>query len=89
MKKSDMHHLGNYEYQICVYKKGAAGFQGAILITAHDGVPFIPVVEILTPSYFMAERAAQIEADSLAYELIKTGSISALAPHQSTKKISS
>ena len=86
MKKSDMHYFGDYEYQICVYAKGSAGFQGVILVTAHDGVPFIPVVEILTSTHFMAQRAAQIEVDALAYELIKTGAISALASHQSTNR---
>lgn len=83
MTKSDIHHLGDYEYQIYVYAKGTAGFQGAILITAHEGVPLSPVVEILTPTHFMAQRAAQIEADALAYQLIHTGAIVALLPSSS------
>lgn len=80
MTKSDIHHLGGYEYQICVYAKGTAGFQGAILITAQDGVPLAPVVEIITPTHFMAQRAAQIEGNTLAYQLINTGAIVALVP---------
>ena len=83
MTKSDIHHLGDYEYQICVYAKGTSGFQGAILITTHEGVPLSPVVEILTPTHFMAQRAAQIEADALAYQLIHTGAIVALLPSSS------
>lgn len=80
MEKIDLHHLGDYEYQICVYSKGSEGFQGVILLTKHAGVPFSPVVEIPTPTHFMAERAAYIEADALASQLIHTGAIVALLP---------
>jgi len=80
MGKIDLHHLGDYEYQICVYSKGSDGFQGVILVTAHAGVPLSPIVEIPTPTHFMAERAAYIEADAVADQLIHTGAIVALLP---------
>lgn len=78
------HQIKGYEYQICVYSKGSDSYLGVILMTARDGVPFSPIIEIPTLTHFGAERAAQIEADALALELIHTGAIDALLPSRET-----
>lgn len=80
MAKIELHHLGDYEYQICVYSKDSAGFQGVILVTKHAGVALSPIVEIPIPTHFMARRAAYIEAHAVASQLILTGAIANLIP---------
>ncbi|WP_162995596.1 hypothetical protein [Janthinobacterium agaricidamnosum] len=74
-----MQHRG-YEYQITSYRKGDGMFQGMILLTAHAGIQYSPIIEIPTPSAFKAERAARIEASALACQLIETGAMTALMP---------
>lgn len=74
------HHMGAYEYQICAYLNVSGAYQGVILVTAYAGTPYTPVVEIRTPTCFQAQRAAHIEAEALAVELIHTGTISKLLP---------
>lgn len=74
-----MQHRG-YEYQITSYRKGDGMFQGMILLTAHAGIQYSPIIEIPTPSAFKAERAARIEASALACQLIETGAMTALVP---------
>ena len=79
---NNKHELGDFEYQICVYSGISGTYKGVILITAHAGIPFSPIVEIPTPTQFMAERAAHIEAESIAVQLINTGAIMALLPKE-------
>ncbi|MGK5007659.1 hypothetical protein [Janthinobacterium sp. LB2P70] len=69
---------GDYEYQIVSYKKVDGRYQGMILLIAHAGIPYSPIVEIPTPSSFKSECAAQIEASALACQLIETGAVAAL-----------
>lgn len=77
---SEKHHIGDYDYEICVYSSASGQYQGVILVTAKDGIPYRPVVEIQTPAFFNASKAASIEADALANELIHTGAIAQLLP---------
>lgn len=72
-----MQHCG-YEYQIASYSRVDGKFQGVILITAHAGVPYCPIIQIPTPSAFKTDRAAMSEASSLALHLIGTEAINAL-----------
>lgn len=72
--------INGYEYQICVYSKGPDSYLGVILVTSRDGTPFSPIIEIPTLTHFGAKQAANIEADSLARQLIHTGAIDALLP---------
>lgn len=88
MEKIELHYLGDYEYQICVYSKDSAGFQGVILVTKHAGVALSPVVEIPIPTHFMARRAAYIEAHAVAKQLIHTGAIAILLPQWLTENSS-
>ena len=74
------HQIKGYEYQVCVYSTGAGLYSGVILVTSRNGVTLSRIVEIPTLTHFRAERAAQIEADALALELIHTGAIDALLP---------
>lgn len=71
---------GEYEYCIASYRKSDGMYQGLILLTAHAGIQFSPIVEIPTPSVFKADRAARIEASALACQLIETGAMIALVP---------
>ena len=71
---------GDYEYQIASYKKVNGMYQGVVLLTAHGGIEYSPIIEIPTPSVFKSERAARIEASALACELIETGGVAALVP---------
>ena len=74
------HQIKGYEYEVCVYSKGPGSYLGVILVTSREGVPFSPVIEKPTLTHFSAKRAAEIEADALALELIHTGAIDALLP---------
>lgn len=74
------HEIKGYGYEVCVYSKGPESYLGVILVTSRGGVPFSPVIEIPTLTHFAAKRAAEIEADALALELIHTGAIDALLP---------
>lgn len=74
------HQIKGFEYQICVYSKGPGSYLGMILVTACDGVALSPIIEIPTLTHFAAKRAAEIEADTLALELIHTGAIDSLMP---------
>lgn len=76
------YHIGGYDYEICVYSGTSGTYRGVILIIAHAGVLFSPILEIPTPTHFMAERAARLEAESLAHQLINTGAIVALLPKE-------
>lgn len=76
------HQIKGYEYEVCVYSKGLGSYLGVILVTSREGVPFSPIIEIPTLTHFAAERAAEIEADALALELIHTGAIDALLPSE-------
>ena len=78
-----MPHKG-YEYQISSYRKGDGMFQGMILLTAHAGIQYTPIIKIPTPSAFKAERAATIEASALACQLIETGGMTALVPQDAS-----
>lgn len=78
------HRIKGDEYQICVYSKRPNSYMGMILVTASDGVALSPIVEIPTLTHFAAKRAAEIEADTLALELIHTGAIDALLPPSRT-----
>lgn len=71
---------GEYEYCIASYRKSDGMYQGMILLTAYAGIQYSPIIEIPTPSVFKADRAARIEASTIAYELIETGAIIALVP---------
>ena len=71
---------GEYEYCIASYRKSDGMYQGLILLTAHAGIQFSPIIEIPTPSVFKADRAARIEASALACQLIETGAMTALVP---------
>ncbi|MEF2270567.1 hypothetical protein V3C40_27625 [Janthinobacterium sp. LS2A] len=73
---------GDYEYQIACYRKVNGMYQGMILLTAHAGIKYSPIVEISTTSVFKTERAAQIEASALACQLIETGSVASLVPKE-------
>lgn len=81
---TDKHQIKGYEYQVCVYSKGPGRYLGVILVTSRNGVSFSPIIEIPTLTHFGAERAAQIEADALALELIHTGAIDSLLPAEKT-----
>lgn len=81
---TDKHQIKGYEYQVCVYSKGPGRYLGVILVTSRNGVTLSPIIEIPTLAHFRAERAAQIEADALALELIHTGAIDALLPSRET-----
>ena len=74
------HHIKGYEYEICAYLNASGTYHGVILVKGCSGQPYIPIVEIQTPTAFRAQKAAQIEADALALELIHTGAITALLP---------
>lgn len=74
------HKIKGYEYQVSVYSQEPGSYLGVILVTSREGVPFSPVIEIPTLTHFSAKRAAEIEADALALELIHTGAIDALLP---------
>ena len=76
--------INGYEYEVCVYSKGPGSYLGVILVTSRQGVPFSPVIEIPTLTHFSAKRAAEIEADALALELIHTGAIESLLPIENT-----
>lgn len=78
------HQIKGYEYQVCVYSTAAGLYSGVILVTSRNGVTLSPIIEIPTLAHFRAERAAQIEADALALELIHTGAIDALLPLEDT-----
>ncbi|QYG08973.1 hypothetical protein [Janthinobacterium sp. PAMC25594] len=80
------HNMGDYEYQICAYLNSSGAYQGMIFVTAYAGKPYTPIVEIRTPTCFQAQRAARIEAEALAVELIYTGTLFRLLP---TCKVSS
>ncbi|WP_143452536.1 hypothetical protein [Janthinobacterium sp. 61] len=84
----NMQHRG-YEYQITSYRKGDGMFQGMILLTAHGGIQYTPIIKIPTPSAFKAERAAKIEASALACQLIETGALVALVPQDDSSSSSS
>lgn len=71
---------GDYEYQIVTYRKVGGMYQGMVLLTAHAGIQYSPIVEIPTPSVFKSERAARIEASALACQLIETCAVVALVP---------
>lgn len=71
---------GEYEYCIASYRKSDGMYQGLILLTAHAGIQYSPIIEIPTPSVFKADRAARIEASALACQLIETGAMIALVP---------
>lgn len=74
------HKIGGYHYQIRAQLNSSETYEGVILVTAYAGTPYTPVVEIRTPSFFQTQRAAHIEAEVLAVELISTGKISKLLP---------
>lgn len=71
---------GDYEYQIASYRKANGMYQGMILMSAHAGIQYSPIIEIPTPSVFKTERGATIEASALACQLIETGAMVALVP---------
>lgn len=77
---TDKHQIKGFEYQVCVYSNGPGKYLGVILVTSRNGIPFSPIIEIPTLTHFGADRAARIEAGSLALELIHTGAIDALLP---------
>ena len=78
------HQIKGYEYQVCVHSSGEGSYLGVILVSSRNGVTLPRIVEIPTLTHFRAERAAQIEADALALELIHTGAIDALLPLEDT-----
>lgn len=77
---NNQHHIKGYEYEICTYLNAYGAYHGVILVKGYSGLPYIPIVEIQTPTAFRARNAAQIEADVLALELIHTGAISSFLP---------
>lgn len=79
MKNNQKLQHGDYEYQIVSYKTLDGRYQGMILLIAHAGIPYSPIVEIPTPTTLKSEHAAQIEASALACELIETGAVAALS----------
>lgn len=72
------HHIGEYEYETCAYINAVGEYQGVILVTGRSGVPYNPIVEIQTPTTFLAQKDAQFEAEALALELIHKGALSSL-----------
>lgn len=87
MESNQKLHHRDYVYQIASYKKGDGMFQGIILVTAHAGIQYSPIIEIPTPSAFKAERAARIEAAALACQLIETGGMTALVPQDAISSL--
>lgn len=81
---NNQHHIKGYDYEICAYLSASGKYHGMILVKGHSGMSYSPIVEIQTPTAFRAQRAAQIEADALALELIHTGAITALLPPESS-----
>ena len=81
---TDKHQIKGYEYQVCVHSTEEGSYLGVILVTSRNGVTLSRIIEIPTPTHFGAERAAQIEAEALALELIHTGAIDALLPLEDT-----
>ncbi|WP_058051162.1 hypothetical protein [Janthinobacterium sp. Ant5-2-1] len=71
---------GEYEYQIVSYREVNGMYKGMVLLTAHAGIQYSPIVEIPTPSVFKTERAAQIEASALVCQLIEAGAVATLVP---------
>ena len=71
---------GDYEYEISSYRKSDGMYQGMILLSAHAGVQYSPIIEIPTPTVFKTERGATIEASALACQLIETGAMVVLVP---------
>lgn len=74
-----MQHRG-YEYQITSSRKGDGMFQGVILLTAHAGIPYSKIIEILAPGAFKVEHSARVEATAIACQIIETGAVIALIP---------
>ena len=74
---------GDYEYQIASYKKVNGMYEGVVLLTAHGGIEYSPIVEIPTPSVFKTQHAARIEASALACQLIETGAVVEFLPQDS------
>lgn len=66
---------GDYEYQIASYKKVNGMYQGVVLLTAHGGIEYSPIIEIPTASVFKTQHAARIEASALVCQLIETGEV--------------
>lgn len=79
---NEKYHIGGYKYQVGAYVNASGTYKGVILVTACVGVPYNPIVEIQTPTSFLAPRAAQFEANALALELIHTGAITKFLPSQ-------
>ncbi len=76
-----LNHLNGYDYQLNAYLTAEGTFRGMILFTALSGKALVPHVKIPTPTTFKSDRAARIEASALAFQLIHTGAICVLLPH--------
>lgn len=81
METSQLYRLAGYDYQLGAYPTLQGSHRGLIFLMAFAGTPFSPAIKIPTPTNFRSEQAARIEASALAYQLILTGLISTLIPH--------
>lgn len=81
METSNLHHLAGYDYHLGTYPTDEGSHRGLILLMAYRGAQLCPPVKIPTPTSFHTDRAAKIEASALAYQLIHTGAVKDLVPH--------
>lgn len=81
METTQVHQLEGYTYQLSVYLSDEGMFRGMIHLSAYLENPIHPNVQIPTPTTFKSDRAARIEASALAFQLIHTGAIRVLIPH--------
>ena len=80
MDTTQLHHLAGYDYRLESYPTEQGKHRGLILLVAFSGTPLSPSIKIPTPTTFRTDRAAQIEASALAYQLILTDAIRVLVP---------
>lgn len=82
MKKDLGFEVDGYEYQIEVRKDVNGTFWGEVLFTVRGDTErrYAPPFLLTTRTAFGTIRGARIEAEALAYEIIKTGSVRTLLP---------